>query len=88
MLKFLIFVKPLDRKIWFQSHIVEQHKSYRMVIESWESIHGDQNVLPLHKELFFQALANSMHKTVQCGAHRCLWLMGLEQEEIRRVAIF
>ena len=28
----------------FQSHIVEQYKSYRMVVESWESIQGNQNV--------------------------------------------
>ena len=43
MLKFSDFLchitlEPLDGKTSFQSHIVEQHKSYRMVVEAWESI--------------------------------------------------
>ena len=28
----------------FQSHIVEQLKSYTMILKSWESIQGNQNV--------------------------------------------
>ena len=31
-------------KTSFQSHIVEQHKSYRMVVESWESVQANLNV--------------------------------------------
>jgi hypothetical protein len=34
----------MDEKTLFQSHIVEQHKSYWMGVESWESIQGNQNV--------------------------------------------
>ena len=34
----------MEKKTSFQSHIVEQHKSYWMGIESWESIEGNQNV--------------------------------------------
>ena len=32
-------------------------------------------------------LANSMHKTVHCSAHECLWVIGLEQNESRRVTL-
>ena len=28
----------------FQAHIVEQHKSYRMVVESWELVRANLNV--------------------------------------------
>ena len=28
-----------------------------------------------------------MHKNIHCGAHGCLQVMGLEQEESRRVAL-
>ena len=48
VLGFLIFCRVtlelLDGKTSFQSHIVEKHKSYRMVVESWESVQANQNV--------------------------------------------
>ena len=39
-----VTLEPLDGKTWFQAHIVELHKCYRLVLESWESIQGNQNV--------------------------------------------
>ena len=57
------------------SLIIEQLKSNRMVIESWESIQGTQNV-PLFARLF-RALVNSVHQNVHHGAHGCLRIMGL-----------
>ena len=35
----------------------------------------------------FLTLADSMYKNVHCGAHGCLRVMGLEQDESRRVAL-
>ena len=66
--------EPLNGKIWFQALIVEQLKSYPMVVESWESDEANLDA-PL-----FRALANSMHKTIHHGAHGCLRVMGLEQK--------
>ena len=57
-----------------------------MVVESWESIKGNQNVQLFHRALF-QALANSMHKTVYHRAHECLRVMELEQQGWRRVIL-
>ena len=37
-------LERLNGKTSFQSHIVEHHKSYGMVLESWESIEGNLNV--------------------------------------------
>ena len=34
----------LMEKTWFQSHIVEQLKSYPMIVKTWESIQGNKNV--------------------------------------------
>ena len=61
-----------------------QLKSYPMVVESWKLVKANQNV-PLFARGTFQALANSMHKTVHHRAHGCLRAMGLEREESRRV---
>ena len=36
------FQEWLDGKTWFQAHIVEHLKNYRMVVESWES--GEANL--------------------------------------------
>ena len=36
---------------------------------------------------FLWALANSVHKNVHRGAHGRLWVMGLEREESRKVAL-
>ena len=33
--------EPLDGKTWFQAHIVELHKCYWMVVESWELVQGN-----------------------------------------------
>ena len=33
----------LNGKTWFQAYIVEQHKSYRMVVKSWESVQAYLN---------------------------------------------
>ena len=64
-------------KTSFHSHIVEQHKSYRVVM----GIHpGEQKHHFLHEALF-QVLANSMHKTVHHWAHGCLQVLELEREE-------
>ena len=48
VLKFLNFGgrvtrEPLNGKTSFQAHIVELHKSYRMIAESWESVQGNQS---------------------------------------------
>ena len=57
-----------------------------MVVESWESVQGNQNV-PLLREALFCMHADGMHKNVHCGAHGCLQAMGLEREESRRVTL-
>ena len=38
-------------------------------------------------EALFPALVNSMHKNIQRGAHECLQVIGLEQQNSRRVAL-
>ena len=50
-----------------------------MVLESWESIQGNQNV-PLS-----WALASSMHKSHCRGAHECLWVIRLEWAEVEEL---
>ena len=84
VLKFLIFwcrvtLEPLDGKTSFQSHIVEQHKSYRMVVESWELVQANQNVPLFYARHFLWALANSMHKKrLPCdqSGNNWKWLLG------------
>ena len=56
------------------------------MVESWESVQGNQNV-PLLRKALFWVLADGMHKNVHCGAHGCLQAMGLERRESRRVAL-
>ena len=89
LLKFQIFwccvtLEPLNWKTLFQSHIVEQHKSYRMAVESYESIQRNQNA-PLLREVVFWALAESIHKNVHCEAHGCLRVMGLKWEKVQEL---
>ena len=55
-----------------------------MVLESWESIQGNQNFL--HEALLLM-LANSMHKSDHRGAHERLQVIGLKRAESRRVAL-
>ena len=57
ILKFLIFggritPEPLNGKTSFQAHIVEQHNSYRMLVELWESVQANLNV-PLFAQSTF-----------------------------------
>ena len=80
-----VYHELLDGKTWFQSHIVEQLNSYTMGLESWESIQENQN-MPLLCKALVRALADSMHK--KFTAHGCIWVMGLEREESRRVALY
>ena len=75
--------KPFNGKTSFQSHIVEQHKCYRMVVESWESMHPGEPKHTTFTRGTFRALANSMHKTVYRRAHGSFWVVGLEQKESR-----
>ena len=51
-----------------------------MVVESWKLVH-------ILLEALLRALADSMHKTDCHRAHECFWVIGLEQEESRRVAL-
>ena len=78
--------EPLKEKTWFQSHIVEQLKSYPMVVKSWES-RGTKMCNFLHQVLF-RACADSMHKNVHRGAREYLQVIGLEQEESKSCSIF
>ena len=39
------------------------------------------------REALFPVLADSMHKNVHRGAHECVRVIGLEQEESRGVAL-
>ncbi len=57
-----------------------------MVVESWESVQGNQSFLLLH-EVLFCALADSMHKNGYHGVHGYLRIMGLERAENRKVAL-
>ena len=38
-----ITLEPLDGKFSLQAHIIEQHKSYRMVVELWELVQVNLN---------------------------------------------
>ena len=68
LLEFLIFwcrvtLEPLNDNTSFQSHIVEQHKSYRMVVESWESVQANQNVPLFARGTFCERLWIACTKT-------------------------
>ena len=66
-----VTLELLDGKTLFQSHIiVEQHKSYRMVVESLESIQGDQN-LPLFMRGTF---LSACEKHAQNRSLRSSWM--------------
>ena len=67
----------------FQPHIVEQHKSYRMVAESWESVQANLNV-PLFTWGTF--VADGLHKNDCHVAHECLQTTGPEPLDSRIVA--
>ena len=57
-----------------------------MVVELWESVQGNLSY-PLFARGTFRVLADGTHKNVNRGAHGCLWVVGLEREESRRVAL-
>ena len=44
------------KKTWFQAHIVEQLKSYPMVVESWESDEANLDAPLLAQGTFFECL--------------------------------
>ena len=47
----------------FQAHIVEQHQSYRMVVESWESVQANLNAPPFARGTFCERLRIACTKT-------------------------
>ena len=59
-------------KPWFQAHIMKQLMSYPVVLESWESVQGNQNATT------FRALVDSMRKNVH-RSHGCLLVIELER---------
>ena len=52
-----------DRLRAYRSDIVEQHQSYRIAIESWKSIQGNQNVPLFMRGTFFERLRIACIKT-------------------------
>ena len=52
------------KKTWFQAHIVEQLKSYPMVVESRESVQGNQNVPPSAWGTFCECLGVACIKPI------------------------
>ena len=51
-----VILEPLNGKTSFKSHIVELLKSYTIVVESWESIRGNQTVPLFVQATFFVCL--------------------------------
>ena len=64
--------EPLNGKTSFQSHIVEQHKSYRMVVESWESVQANLNVPLFVQGTFCDHLTTKLFTTELMNLYR-LW---------------
>ena len=79
--------EPLNGKTSFQSHIVEQYKSYRMVVESLGSIQGNHKNVPLFVRHTFRAFVDSMHKMFPPELVNVTGLWDLNETRSRRVAL-
>ena len=76
---------PCPLKTPFQSHIVEQHKSYRMVVETLESVQANQNMPLFTRGTFCELLRIACTKNAHRGGHGRFRVVELEREDGRRV---
>ena len=74
----------LDGKIWLQSHIVEQLKCNPMIIETWESIQGNQHV-PLFVQGTLSSACGSMHKTFTAELMDVSGLWDLNEKKVEEL---
>ena len=79
-----ITLESLDGKNSFQAHIIEQHKSYRMVVESWKSVQVTLNAPIFARGTFCECLQIAYTKTFTAELMDIFELWDLNS---RRVAV-
>ena len=78
--------EPLDGKLGSSLILYSNSRAVQWWLKHGNLSRGTKIYHFLHEALF-QALADSMHKNVHHEAHGCLRVIGLKQEESRRVAL-
>ena len=77
--------EPLNGKTSFQSHTVEQHKSYWMMLEIWESIHGNKNVPLFAWGTFCECLRVACTKVVTTELMNVSGLWDLNEKKVEEL---
>ena len=72
-------------KTLFQSHIAEQHKSYRMVVESWESVQVNQTVPLFTPGIYCEPLWIACTKMFTAELMDIFGLWDLNEKEVQEL---